>query len=126
MKFQEINIATARIEGLTKSPYYFDHHCYYAWDIMFSDTSTSSFHNLPFIKVGDTEEEGNTFCNQLKKNFEDAHIYEGSKVAVIFRNDGFIIAIGNLGEDSWIDVTAKFVKKTFEDLNIVITSLTVY
>lgn len=126
MKCQKINIATSRIEGLTKPPYYFDHRCFYAWSITFSDTSTLLFNNLPFIRVGDTEEEGEKFCNQLKENFKEAHIYEGNKVAVIFKNDGNIIAIGSLGADLWIDVTDKYVKKTFEELNIVITSLKVY
>jgi hypothetical protein len=126
MKCQEINIATARIEGLTKPPYYFDHRCFYAWSITFSDTSTLFFNNLSFIKVGDTEEEGENFCNQLKENFKEAHIHEGDKIAVIFENDCNVIAIGSLGEDLWIDVTDKFVKKTFEELNIVITSLRVY
>ena len=66
MKFQRVNIATARIKGLKNSPYYFEPRCYYAWDIMFEDTSTLFFNNLPFIKVGNTEEEGKVFCNQLK------------------------------------------------------------
>ncbi len=126
MKCQEINIATGRIEGLSKPPYYFDHHCFYAWSITFSDTSTFFFNNLPFIKLGDTEEEGEIFCNQIKENFNKAHIHEGDEVAVIFGKDGDVIAIGSLGEDSWIDVTDKFTKKSFEDLNIVITSLRVY
>ena len=126
MKCQEINIATARIEGLTNPPYYFDHRCFYAWSITFSDTSTLFFNNLSFIKVGDTEEEGENFCNQLKENFKVAHIHEGDTIAVIFENDCNVIAIGSLGEDLWIDVTDKFVKKTFEELNIVITSLRVY
>ena len=84
------------------------------------------FNNLPFIKVGNTEEEGKVFCNQLKENFNKAHIYDGDKVAVIFGDDGRVLAIGNTGEDSWIDATDKFAKKTFAELNIVITSLKVY
>lgn len=126
MKFQKVNIATARIKGLEKPPYYFDHKCYYAWEIMFKDNSTLFFNNLSFIKVGNTEEEGEIFCNQIKENFKEAHIYDGDKVAVIFRNDGCVLAIGNTGEDAWIDTTDKFVKKTFAELNIVITSLKVY
>ena len=126
MKCQEINIATARINGLTKPPYYFDHRCFYAWNITFLDASILSFRNLPFIKVGDTEEEGEIFCNQLKENFKEAHIHEGDKIAVIFKNDGSVIAIGSLGEDLWIDVTDRFVKKIFEELNIVFTSLKVF
>ena len=45
---------------------------------------------------------------------------------VIFKDDGQILAIGNIGEDAWIDTTDKFVKKAFAELNIVITSLKVY
>ena len=93
---------------------------------MFQDTSTFAFHNLPFIKVGDTEEECKIFCNQLKESFNEAHIYDGDKVAVIFGENGDVIAIRSIGEDSWIDTTARFVNKTFEELNVIITSLKVY
>lgn len=126
MKFQKINIATARITGLTEPPYYFDHHCYYAWDIVFQDASTFAFNNLPSIKVGETEEEGEIFCNILKENFKRAHIYDGDKVAVIFGNDGYILAIGKPGKDVWIDTNDKFKVKNFKQLNVVITSLKVY
>lgn len=126
MKFQEVNIATARIKGLEKPPYYFEHGWYYAWDIILESTSPVSFCNLPFIKVGDTQVEGEIFCNQLKENFKEAHIYDGNKVAVIFGDGGYVLAIGCMGEDAWVDATDKFVKKTFSDLNIVITSLKVY
>ena len=126
MKFQKINIATARIKGLEDPPYYFESKCYYAWDIMFKDTSTLLFANLPCIKVGNTIEESEIFCNELKENFKKAHIYDGDKVAVIFEKDGRVLAIGNLGEDAWIDTTDKYVKKTFAELNLVITSLKVY
>ena len=119
MKCQEINIATARIKELTKMRYYSNHRYFYTWSITFSHPSTLIFNNLPFIKVGDTEVEGEIF-------FKEAHIYEGNKVAVIFGNDGNIIAIGNFGEDLWIDATDKLVKKTFKELNIVVTSLKVY
>ena len=126
MKFQKINIATARIEGLTKPPYYFDHHCFYAWSIMFQDASKFGLYNLAVIPLGENEEEGEILCNKFKENFNEAHIHEGDKVAVIFGDDGCVLAIGNTGEDSWIDTTDKFVKKTFAELNIVITSLKVY
>ena len=129
MKFKRVSIATARIEGLAKPPYYFKHG-YYAWDILFHDSSTVSLCDLPYIKVGDTEEEGNLFYDQLKKNFNEAHINDGDKVAVILEDDAFdeglVLAIGNIGENAWIDVTDKFVKKTFAELNIIPISLTVY
>ena len=126
MKCQGINIATARIHGLNQPPYYFDHRCYYAWSISFSDSSTLFFKNLPFIRVADTEEDSIVKCNQLKENFKNAHIYEGDKVAIIFDKDGTVLAIGCAREDEWIDVRDNFVKKTFLELNIVVTSLKVY
>lgn len=126
MKFQKVQVATARIEGLNEPPYYFDHHCYWVWDIKFSDTSTLLFNNIPFIKVGDTEEEGVAFCNQLKENFKQANIYDGDKVAILFGKDHRVIAIGCIGQDSWIDVNDKFVNKTFKELNIAIMSLKVH
>ena len=75
MKCQGINIATARIHGLNRPPYYFDHKCFYAWGIDFSDSSTLFFNNLPVIKVGDTKEQGEIYCNQLKSN---CRTYNGS------------------------------------------------
>lgn len=126
MKFQKVNIATARIKGLEKAPYYFEHHCHYTWDIMLEDVSTLLVYNLPFINVGNNEEKGKIFCDQIKENFEKAHIYDGNKVAIIFGDDGNVLAIGKIGEDAWIDTTDKFVKKTFAQLNINIKSLKVY
>lgn len=125
MKFSEINIATGKIEGLDKPPYYFNHRCYYAWEISFYDTSTLTFNNLPFIRVGNTEEEGEKYCNEIKKIFKDANIHNDDKVAIIFENTGEVIAIGKTSKDVWIDVRDKFTKKTFAELNIVVTSLKV-
>lgn len=93
---------------------------------MFYDTSTLQFNNLPFIKVGDNEEEAETFCDQLKENFKQAKIHNGDKVAILFETNGFVRAIGNIGQDLWIDVDNNFLKKTFKDLGIIITSLKVY
>ena len=73
MKFQKVNIATARIKGLEKPPYYFDHYCYYAWNIMFEGTSTLFFNNLTFIKVGNTEEGENSVISL--KRISKKHIF---------------------------------------------------
>ena len=121
-----LNIATARIKGLEKHPYRFEHSCYYAWSIMFEDTSTLFFSNLPVIKVGNTEEEGEEFYYQIKENFKEAHINEGDKVAIIFEDDGHILAIGSTKKDAWIDTTDNYAKKSFTELNMVITSLRIY
>ena len=126
MIFKKVNITTARIEGLEKQPYYFNHKCYWAWDIIFSDTHTFAVNNLTWIKMGDSEREAIKFCNGLKKKFNKANIYEGNKVALIFENEGRVIAIGSEGKDKWIDVRDKFKVKSFKDLNIVVTSLKVY
>ena len=126
MKFQDVSIATARIKGLNMFPYYHEHFDFNAVDIYFEDTSTFRFYNLSGIKVGNNKEEVEHFCNILKSHFNEAHIHDGDKVAVIFGDDGVVLAIGKPGEDAWIDVTDLFVKKTFAELNIVITSLKVF
>ena len=126
MKFQKLNIATGRIRGLKDSPSYYEARCFYSWDITFHDTSTFLFDNI-FIKVGKEKEESEIFCNQLKENFKEAQIYDGDRVAVIFDEEGSVLAIGSTREeDVWIDTTDKCVKKTFAELDIIITSLTVY
>ena len=119
MKFVEIEIGTARINGLNKPPYYFEHRSYYVWDIMFSDTSTLSFNHLTNIWVGDNKEEAEIFCNQIKEKFRQANICDGNKVAVIFGKDCKVRAIGCKGKDLWIDVNDGFTQKTFKELNIV-------
>lgn len=123
MKFQEIGVATARINGLTKDPYYFEHKCFWAWDIMFSDTSNLfDFDNIPFIKVGDTEEEAVSFCKGLKENFSKAHIKNRNKVTLLLGPDVFglggrVHAISRDGR-VWIDVDDKFTVKLFKDLSL--------
>ena len=57
---------------------------------------------------------------------ESARSRLSSQIERPVEDDGRVWAIGNTGEDSWIDVTDKFTKKTFAELNIVIKSLKVY
>ena len=121
-----VSIATARINGLNKSPYYFKQGEFYAVDITFTDSSTLLFDNMPYIKVGKTREEANNFWSKMKKNFSDAHILDKNRVAIICDKYFQIVAIGNTGEDVWIDVTDQFKAKSFAELNIEITSLKVY
>lgn len=126
MEFQNVSIATARIKGLNMLPYYNEHFCFYAVDFFFEDTSTFIFSNLSVIRVGKNKEEGKCFCDLIRNRFNEANIHDGDKVAVIFGDDGRVQAIGKPGEDAWIDVTDTFAKKTFAELNIVITSLKVF
>lgn len=126
MKFKKVNIATARIKGLKKEPYFLDN-WFWGWEIVFSDFSTLGISNFLLdhaliIDVGDTEEEGKVTCNQIRENFKNSHIKNGDRIALLYESNGSIIAIGNLAEDSWIDVQDNFVKKTFKELNIIIIS----
>ena len=122
----KINVATARITGLAKPFYYFEHRDSYVFDIMFEDTSTLMFKNLPFIEVGETEEEAISNYNKFLQNFENANIHEGDDVAVIFEDDGCVRAIARIGVNVWIDVDDKFKMKSFEELGIDITLLKVW
>lgn len=132
MTFEKIGIATARINGLTKSPDY--RTSFFAWKIMFSERSLNfdgiydldeSFYNLA-MNVGDIKAVAESRCNTIKKQFEKVHISDGDRVAIIFKEDRHIRAIGTIGRDCWIDVDDSFSIKTFEELNIVITSLKVH
>ncbi len=127
MKNENLSIATAKISGLESSPYYFNSKCYWAWNIMFNKSSSLLFNNLPFIYLTkDSEEEAIKCCNELKSQFASADIYDGDKVAIMFREDGSVRAIGRIGVNAWIDVEDNFTFKTFAELNIAITSLTVH
>lgn len=121
-KQYKVNKATARINGLTKEPYYWEHHGYYTWDVLFSDTSTLFLENITFIKMGCTKEEAESFWNEIKENFEQAGICEGQKVNVLYGPDCNVRAIGFIGKDVWIDTCDKFAKKTFKELNVAINT----
>lgn len=124
MRARKIQVAYATINGVTSEPYWFEHKSYFVWDIIFSKSSCTLFSDLPYIKVGDTWEEAHKFCVQLKKQFARAKIADGDKVTVLFGNDGHPIAIGSTRKkDSWVDVRDNFTKKSFKELNILVTSL---
>lgn len=126
MRIRHIHLAIVKINGLNSEPYYFSHWCFYAWNIMFSDAPVFALDNMSYIKVGDTPDEAEKFCNKIKSNFSKAMINDGDSVAVIFGNDGCARAIGKLSKDLWIDVTDNFSVKTFKELNVNISSLTVH
>ena len=119
----ELCIATAKIKGLDTPPSYWDHHCDYVWSITFEEPSTF-VGNLAFIELGNTLEEAMDNYFLFKDNFDRALICEGDKVSILFANS--ILAIGCIGEDSWIDVRDKFSLKTFKEFKIKIDSLNVY
>ena len=127
MELTKIGIATAQINGLAESPYYFDEKCYFAWDIMFTEPSTIFLNNITFINVGRDEEQAEALCNQIKENFKEALISDGDKVALIISSrSGNVRAISSTGRDSWIDVKDEFKVKTFNELDLNIDSLIVF
>ena len=67
-----VNIGTARITGLTKPFYYNGHRRCYAWAIMFEDTSTLLFDNIPYIKLDESEWQAKFKHEQILRNFETA------------------------------------------------------
>ena len=72
------------------------------------------------------EETTDSIYNFILSNLEQVNIHDGDKVAVIFDEEGNILALGKMKEDVWLDVTDDFKKKSFAELNIDITSLKVY
>ena len=122
----ELNIATAKIHGLERESFYFEEKCCYAFRIMFYSTSTLLFGNLPHIVAGETKEEAEKFCNQLKENFKKVGIHERGDGVICFESDGSVIAIGKRGVDLWIDVNDNFTCKTFKELKLHFTSMKLY
>ena len=127
MQFRRIVIATAEIKGLNKGPYYFNHHCFWAWSLMFENPSSLlAFRNLPVIYLAYDEKEANEVCRQFKNAFKKANIREGDEVALICNTKGDILAIGRTNSDSWVDVYQdRFKVKTFKELKLNISSLKV-
>lgn len=128
MKFRRIVIATAEIKGIDKDPYYFEHHCYWAWSLMFENPSNLlSFNNMPVIALSCDEDEAREICDTWKKAFEKANIHEGDKVVLICNTKGEILAIGATYSDIWVDVYQnKFTVKTFKELKLNVSSLRVW
>lgn len=126
MRFKEVGISTARIKGLKEEPYWFEHHCFWAWGINFEEASYLGFLNLSTIYLDEEEEKAEDVCNKFKMAFKEAWIHDGDRVAVMHDRNGNIMAIGRIGADKWVDVKDKFVCRTFKDMNVVITSLKIH
>lgn len=124
----ELCIATAKIKGIDTPPSYWEHHCDYIWSITFEEPSTF-VGNLAFIELGSNLKKALDYYYSFKDNFDKALICDGDKVSIIFDDSGHfteILAIGCIGEDSWIDVRDQFSLKTFKELKIKVDSLKVY
>lgn len=126
MKFKEVGISTARIKGLKEEPYWFEHHCFWAWGINFEETSYLGVLNLSNIYLAEEQDKAKEACDKFKMAFKEAWIHDGDRVAVMHDKNGTVIAIGRIGADKWVDVKDKFVCKTFKDLNIIITALKIH
>ena len=121
MKF---SIATATIFGLDMEPH--SRFKTFAWDITFC-RQTAQFNPINFGNLGETFEDAQRYCAPIKAKFEECKIEPLSKVVVLFETETLnVCAIGTSGGDKWIDVQDGFNLKTFEELKIDITSLTVY
>lgn len=115
MKDNSIGITTATIKGLNEKVYYFEHKCFWAWDIKFENYPLFTFNDLCWLYMGDTEEEAKKARRIIKKIFDNNYIFDDSKVAILYDNDG-VIAIGKSNEDCWIDVRDSYKVKCFKEL----------
>ena len=123
MEKTNLKITTATIR-LNTVPYYFEHHCYWAWDILFEDYPLFSFNSLTWLYMGDSKEEARKTCRTIKKVFANNSILDKSKVSVLYDEDG-IIAIGRDSKDCYIHVRDHFTVKTFTELNLNLASLAI-
>jgi len=121
MKQESIGITIGKINGLNTKPFKCNE--YWNWDIGFR--CETPFDKILIPHVGISQAEAYATCDEIRKTFTNNSMGEGQKVAVLFSRNG-IIAVGRNGRDCWIDVTDNFKVKTFKQLNIPISSLTLY
>ncbi len=126
-QYQEINIATARI-SIQNMIFCEQTNKYFAWTICNFTYYSHHSYKTQIIKqvVGNNAEKCKFYCDKFKETFEQVHIHSGDKVAVMFNENGHIIAIGAIGKDSWIDMRSGLSKKSFKELNIIPASLSVF
>lgn len=109
--------------------YWFNKHCYHAFDITFENSSTVFFNNLMFLNAGFDQDSAEDFLKAVKEYFKLANIVDGAPVSVLFSGQQ-IIAIGARGCDLWIDVRKGVYCRTaplsFAGLGLNIKSLELY
>ncbi len=127
MSKRKLALTSATLKGFDKPYYYWDHHCYYCWDIRFEDPGTFGLDNLCWIKMGNTKKEAAKYFKGLKERLSSQGLYEGCKLDVIF-DERICRAVAFSLKDSnkWISVDDKYVPKTLEELNINLEKLPVY
>lgn len=127
MEQHDIHLATACIHFSEIE--YFPHRACYVFNITFVNTSSLLFNHLSSIPAGFDEYIAKDFLNDVKEYFSSVGIQEGSRVAVLFA-ESRILAISALGNELWIDVHEgifpNISPKTFRNLGITMTSLTVH
>ena len=127
MEKNPLCIATAELHF--SDLYWFEHRCFYAFDIDFKESTSIFCPNLAYIPAGYDEERAEDFLKTVKHYFTTAGIHDGDSVAVLF-SDTQVLAIGALGNELWIDVHEGIFPhvppKDFSKLGLDTKSLKVY
>ena len=123
---KRITIGTSRIEGLTYEPHYDEENHYFYWKFTFTDSSMLLYQDLSFVCIGDDREAAKGHYAEVCEKLRACDIREGEKVAVLSEDDGKVIAIAGIGEETWIDVKDWYTLKSFKDLFAPYDSLRVF
>ena len=119
----KIGIATAKVDLSQKMKRY-KHLSSWYWNILFSDTTSTSFDNL-LIQLSSNRKKAKEQKKLIKEVFKDFGLKSGSQVLVLFSRDNHnVLAIGYSGKKLWIDVD-DYKPKEINELDIDITSLKV-
>ena len=117
-----ITTATVRFyENLYRFPPNYEK---FTWIIKLEDCPLCSENNRICVTLSDSFEDSREVVNILKHHLALNHIFDGSRVTIIF-NSGEICAIGTNDKDNYCDAKDNFKTKTFAELGINITSLVV-
>ncbi len=80
---QKYKNATANIN--ISDIYWFEHHCYWAFNITFENSDTEGFFNLIAICANNgSKEKAQEYLDGLKEAFKSVGITEGEKINIIF------------------------------------------
>lgn len=121
MKGNTIYITTATIR-FYKQLYLFPNSGKYTLTIKLEDCPPCCKNNRIYIPLHDSPDISDKLAHLYRRHFALNNIFNTSKVAIIFDDDG-IIAIGTNGADNYLDIRNNFKVKKFAELGINISSL---
>ena len=128
MKIKEVGITKARIKGLTKGNVNLAKEIgYYTTNLSFESLTSAPNYTISGICCGAGEDVANKHQCRLVDIINNANIFNDDEVNILVDSiKGVVLAFCKPGTNLWLDVQDDYQAKQFNDLNIIITELTMY